>query len=128
MDGVRLDKWLWAARFFKSRSQAKAAVQSGQVRVAGDRVRAAKDVRQGDALTIRRGYQEFAIEVTALSERRGDAAAAALLYTETPASVARREAASAARRAARSGIALRDSRPTKKARRQLQEWKGDGRA
>ena len=128
MDGVRLDKWLWAARFFKTRSQAKAAIQAGHVRVAGSRVKAAKDVRLGDALTIRRGADEFAVEVTALSERRGDATTAAHLYVETPASVARREAAAAERRALRSSIAAHDGRPTKKARRQMQALPGRGRA
>lgn len=128
MDGVRLDKWLWAARFFKTRSQAKAAIQSGHVRVAGSRVKAAKDVRLGDALTIRRGADEFAVQVAALSERRGDATAAAHLYVETPASVARREAAAAERRALRSSGAMHDGRPTKKARRQMQALPGRDRA
>lgn len=127
MAGPRLDKWLWAARFFRTRSQAKAAIDAGHVRLAGGRVKAAKEVRRGDALSIRRGRDEWAIEVTGLAGRRGDATAAARLYQETAASLKRRADAAVARRAPAAGAAASAGRPTKKARRQLKAWRGGGR-
>ena len=118
MDGVRIDRWLWAARFFRTRSQAKAAVEGGHVRLNGARTKPAKEVKVGDTLTIRRGFAEYTVEVTGLAERRGNALAAALLYAETAESVQRREA-DAARRKMERGLPASGARPTKRDRRQL---------
>lgn len=123
MDRLRLDKWLWAARFFRTRSQAKNAVERGQVRLNGIRTKPAKDLKAGDALTIRRGFQEITVEVTALTDRRGNAQAAASLYAETPLSLQQRDAQTARRRTAGAVHPARTARPTKKGRRQLRKLK-----
>lgn len=88
---VRIDKWLWAARFFKTRSLASQAVDGGKVQCNGDRVKPARAVHPGDELRIRQGPYELIVLVRALSERRGPASEAVLLYEETAASVAARE-------------------------------------
>src|SRR5439155_15180299 len=90
MDAVRVDKWLWAARFFKTRALATEAVLGGHVQVNGVRVKPAKDVRVGDRLDLRIGVVPWAIVVTGISERRGPAAVARTLYEETPESAAAR--------------------------------------
>ena len=123
MSGVRLDKWLWAARFFKTRSQAKTAVEGGTVHLNGARVKAAKDVRVGDELKITRGAYEFVIAVERLSDRRGNATSAQTLYTETTQSVDRREAQVARRRMERAGLRIPQRRPSKKDRRDLRKMK-----
>ena len=123
MDALRLDKWLWAARFFRTRSRAKAAVQRGHVRLNGIRTKPAKDLKTGDTLTIRRGSQEMTVAVTALTDRRGNAKAAASLYAETPQSVQQRDANKALRQAEGTGHPARPTRPTKKGRRQLSKLK-----
>lgn len=120
---VRLDKWLWAARFFKTRSQASAAVKGGHVHLNGRRVKASASVRAGDAVHVTKGSVAFEIEVTALSEKRGPAVQAQQLYTETPASIAAREQAAAERRVARSSMPRPAARPDKKQRRQLRRFK-----
>jgi ribosome-associated heat shock protein Hsp15 len=114
---VRLDLWLWAARFFKTRSLAKQAVETGKVDAAGQRAKSSRAVRVGDALVITRGEEVFEIEVRALGDRRGSAAVAQTLYAESDASRQRREAALAARRAERAGYQAPQSRPDKRARR-----------
>jgi ribosome-associated heat shock protein Hsp15 len=96
---VRVDRWLWAARFFKTRSLATVAVDGGKVHVNGSRVRAARTLKPGDQLKIRRGLEEFEVLVLALADRRGPAATAQALYTETEASVTRRLALAEERRA-----------------------------
>jgi ribosome-associated heat shock protein Hsp15 len=116
---VRLDKWLWAARFFKTRSLAKAAIEGGKVQVEGQRAKPSKEIEQGLTLTIQQGWEEKTVVVTALSEQRRGATEAALLYAETPDSRALRERKAAARRAERAGIRYPDERPTKKQRRQI---------
>ncbi len=121
MDGTRIDRWLWAARFFRTRSQAKAAVEGGHVRLNGGRTKPAKDVKPGDTLTIRRGFAEYVVEVTSLSDRRGNAQAAALLYEETRKSVARRATEATRRRLERMGLASSGARPTKKDRRRFRD-------
>lgn len=87
---IRIDKWLWAARFFKTRSLASQAVDGGKVHCNGERVKPARAVHVGDELSIRQGPYEVMVMVRALSERRGPASEAALLYEETPESVAAR--------------------------------------
>src|SRR6476619_511583 len=91
--GVRVDVWLWAARFFKTRSLAKQAVETGKVEIAGQRAKASRPVRVGDALRVARGEELFELEVRGLSATRGPAAAAQALYAESAGSRANREAA-----------------------------------
>ncbi|MDE0453049.1 MAG: RNA-binding S4 domain-containing protein [Gammaproteobacteria bacterium] len=121
MNSVRLDKWLWAARFFKTRSQAKTAIDGGHVRLNGKRAKAAKEVKCGDALDIRRGWEDFTIQVEGLSERRRGAAEAAVLYRETEASVAKRERELQMRRAASWQMSY--GRPSKRDRRRMEQFR-----
>lgn len=118
MNSVRLDRWLWAARFFKTRSQAKSAIDGGHVRLNEKRAKAAKEVKCGDTLNIRRGWEDFTVEVESLSDRRGGAAEAAVLYRETDASVEKRERERKMRRAA--GLQSSYGRPSKRDRRQME--------
>lgn len=122
--GVRLDKWLWAARFFKTRGLAVEAIDGARVKVNGDRVKRAKLVRVGDELQIRLGPYEHVILVRALSERRGPAKEATALYEETPASVAARERVSFQLKMAHE-LFMPDTRerPTKRDRRRLQQFR-----
>jgi ribosome-associated heat shock protein Hsp15 len=121
---VRLDKWLWAARFFKTRSLAKAAIEGGTVQINGQRAKPSKEIEQGVTLTIHQGWEEKTVVVTALSEQRRGAAEAALVYAETPESLVQREQKAAARRAARAGVQYPDERPSKKQRRQIIQFRG----
>ena len=123
---MRIDKWLWAARFFKTRSLAQAAVAGGKVKVGGERVKPAKELAVGDGLSIRIGEFEWAITVKALSDKRGPAEAARELYEEDEASRARRVAQVADRRAHAAVWGERKGRPTKRERRQMQRWKDEG--
>lgn len=116
---TRLDKWLWAARFFKTRSLAKAAIDGGKVHVDGARGKASKEVTVGTEVRVTKGEVVQTVVVTGIAERRGSAAAAAALYAETAESAAKREAAAAARRMARAGIAAPPRRPNKRQRRAL---------
>jgi ribosome-associated heat shock protein Hsp15 len=120
---VRLDRWLWAARFFKTRSLAKQAIEGGKVRCQGQRAKPSKEIGLGAELSIQRGDVEQVVIVTGLSERRGGAPEAARLYEETPASVERREAEQADRRLTRRGAMPPPARPSKRDRRQLQKLK-----
>lgn len=116
---IRIDKWLWAARFWKTRSLASEAVAGGKVKLNGERVKAAKSVRVGDELSIRVGPYEYAVRVLALAGRRGPAAEAALLYEETVQSKSAREELAARLSVERTHDADERGRPTKKARRQI---------
>lgn len=122
-DALRIDKWLWAARFFKTRALAAEAVAGGKVKVNGERVKAAKAIRLDDALSIHIGPFEYLVQVRALSARRGPAAQAALLYEESePSKAARKELAT--RLAAEARIAApATGRPSKKERRQVIQFK-----
>jgi ribosome-associated heat shock protein Hsp15 len=120
---VRLDKWLWAARFYKTRSAAAEAIGGGKVDVNGERAKRAKPLQAGDAILIRQPPFEIHLVVRALSERRGGAAAAALLYEETAASRTTR-AALAAQIRSLPAIDREVGRPTKKERRTLNRWRG----
>ena len=102
---VRIDKWLWAARFFKTRSLAKAAIEGGKVHCNGERCKSSRELSIGMTLNIRQGYDEIDVVIKALSEQRRGAPEAALLYEETANSRAKREAAAARRRAALSAHA-----------------------
>ena len=120
---VRLDRWLWAARFYKTRSLAAAAIAGGKVHLAGQRVKRAKMVQLGDEVRIRKGAYEYAVIVQQLSERRGPPKDAARLYAETPESRAARERLAAELRAQPSFQFKGKGRPTKKDRRLLDRWK-----
>ena len=122
-DRVRLDKWLWAARFFKTRRLAKEAIEGGKVQCAGKRVKAAKEIAMGETLTIRQGLDAKDIVVTALSEKRRGAPEAALLYEETEASKALRNERAADRKAGSGGFVPSDHKPSKKERRQIHRFK-----
>ena len=122
---MRIDKWLWAARFYKTRSLANEAVDGGHVRLNGTTVKPARDLRPGDTLDITVGNQTWTVRVLGLNEQRRPAPEARLLYEETPESAARREAEHESRKLAPSpGSDLR-GRPTKKARRQIGGFNGD---
>ena len=122
-DKLRLDKWLWAARFFKTRSLAKAAIDGGKVHLGGQRVKVSKEVSVGDTLQIRQGWDEKVIKIKALSDQRRGAPEAQLLYQETAASIKKRESEAAARKAAGGMIDRPERRPTKKQRRQIHRFK-----
>ncbi len=114
---VRLDVWLWAARFFKTRALARQAVETGKVEIGGQRAKPARPVRARDALRIARGDQVFEIRVLKVSDVRGPAATAQTLYEESEASRVAREARLAESRAARAGYRPPEGRPDKRARR-----------
>ena len=116
-DGVRLDLWLWAARFYKTRSLAKQAIETGKVDIDGQRAKAARSVRIGDGLRIARGEELFEVQVRGLSEKRGPASVAQSLYEESETSRASREAARATRAAERAGYQAPDTKPDKRARK-----------
>ena len=114
---VRLDVWLWAARFFKTRSLAKHAVETGKVEIGGQRAKASRSVRVGDALRVARGEEAFELTVAGLSDTRGPASVAQALYVESEASRIARERARALRVAERNGFRPPETKPDKRARR-----------
>lgn len=120
MEHARVDKWLWAARLFKTRSAATHAVLGGRVHVNGIRVKPSKDVRVGDTLEVTIRSVKRTVEVTGVTDKRGPAVAAATLYIEAPESISAREEAALERRLARPPGADLGSRPTKLARRRLE--------
>lgn len=124
-DRIRLDKWLWAARFYKTRALAKAAIESGKVHHRGERCKPGKEPRVGDELQIRIGFDEKTVVVQALSAVRRGAPEAQALYTETEASIAKRENAAAMRKAGATGMTT-DGKPSKKQRRDLFKFRGSG--
>ncbi len=121
-DKVRLDKWLWAARFYKTRALAKEAIEGGKVHCRGERCKPSKEPKVGDELVIRAGYAERTVVIEQLSAVRRGAAQAQLLYRETDDSIAAREKAAELRKAGALGIQT-DGRPTKKQRRQIHRFK-----
>jgi ribosome-associated heat shock protein Hsp15 len=125
MSAVRIDKWLWAARFFKTRSLATDAVAGGKVHVNGERAKASKLVRVGDHLRVRVGPYEHQVVVRGLAQRRGPARAAAALYEETPESQAARRRLEEQHRVAPSMRFEGKGRPTKKDRRRIDQARGD---
>jgi ribosome-associated heat shock protein Hsp15 len=114
---VRLDLWLWAARFFKTRALAKQAIETGKVDVGGQRAKPARAVRIGDALRVARGEEVFEVAVAGLSDTRGPASVAQTLYSETGASREARLARMAEARAARAGYQAPEHKPDKRARK-----------
>ncbi|MCQ4314337.1 S4 domain-containing protein [Pseudomonas stutzeri] len=121
---VRLDKWLWAARFYKTRALAKAAIEGGKVHCRGERCKPSKEPKVGEELVVRAGFDERTVVVRALSAVRKGAPEAQLLYEETADSLARRENAAAMRKAGTLGVET-DGRPSKKQRRALQRFRSD---
>jgi len=121
---VRLDKWLWAARFFKTRALATDAIAGGRVEVGGARAKPGRHVRAGDVVRLRLGPYEHLVTVRALSAHRGPAAAAALLYEEDPATRAERERLREQHRVAAHAFAHGEGKPSKKERRALDEFRG----
>jgi ribosome-associated heat shock protein Hsp15 len=121
---VRIDKWLWAARFYKTRSAAQQAVDGGKVKLNGERTKPSKDLKVGDELVIHIGAYEWVIRVSRLSDKRGPAAVARTLYAESEESRSRRTEQVVLRRLAFDPGSDRHGRPTKRERRQLERWRG----
>ena len=121
METMRIDKWLWAARFFKTRSIAKAAIEGGKVHHNNDRVKVSKEVRIGMELTIQQGFEKKTVMIKALSSVRGGAPIAQQLYEETADSIARRELHASQRKL--HNLARPDHRPSKKDRRDIHRFK-----
>ena len=119
---LRLDKWLWAARFYKTRTLAAEAIDAGHVRIGGERVKTAHAVRTGDRVSIRKAGYVWDITVTAVSDRRGGAADAALLYKEDDESIAARCELAKQRKAAAEASPRYPGRPTKRQRRKLEDF------
>lgn len=122
-DGVRVDKWLWAARFYKTRRLATEAIQGGKVELNDTRAKPAKPVRPGDELRVRKDAYEFHIIVRDLSDKRGPAKVAESLYEETAESIARREETREQLKAQNAGFPLPKNRPDKHDRKQLARFK-----
>jgi len=126
MNTVRMDKWLWAARFFKTRAQAAKACDIGRIRSNEIESKPARDVRIGDMLRIRNEGGEFHVEVLQLSEMRGPAAVAQTLYRETGASREQRQKEAAERKAMQEFAPLPEHRPSKRDRRRIIQFRGRG--
>lgn len=122
-DKLRIDKWLWAARFFKTRSIAKQALEGGKIQVDGQRAKASREISPGMMLTIRQGYDDKTVEVLALSDQRRGAPEAQKLYRETAESLALRERRAAERKAGLGSFLVSDHRPNKKERRQIHRFR-----
>ena len=123
LESIRIDKWLWAARFFKTRSLAAQAVSGGLVQVAERRIKASRRLRRGETVHIRRGVQAWDVVVRGLREERRPAPQAQTLYEETPQSIERRTSEQARREQARVRRARAQGRPTKRERRTLARWR-----
>ncbi|OTG82210.1 RNA-binding S4 domain-containing protein [Acinetobacter sp. ANC 4648] len=121
IESMRVDKWLWAARFFKTRSIAKDAIDGGKVHHLGERVKVSKEIRVGMELTLRQGFDQKTIVIKALSSVRGGAPMAQQLYAETEASITRRELLSTQRKL--HNLARPEHRPSKKDRRDISKFK-----
>jgi ribosome-associated heat shock protein Hsp15 len=120
---VRLDRWLWAARFFKTRALAKQAIDGGKVHLNGQRAKPARSVKLDEILSIRRGYDIFTVMVTGLSDKRGPAKAAIELYNETEESITLREKEAELRRVAQLSVFTPSHRPDKRQRRKIHQFK-----
>ncbi len=120
---VRLDKWLWAARFFKTRALAKAAIEGGKIHIDGQRAKPSKEITVGMAIKVRRGWDEQTIIVDNLSDQRRGASDAEKLYRETAESITLREQRTAERKASNQSSLFQDQRPNKKQRRQIHRFK-----
>ncbi|GAB5415380.1 MAG: heat-shock protein [Congregibacter sp.] len=128
MEKLRVDKWLWAARFFKTRSLAKAAIEGGKVQLDGQRIKVSREIAPGETLRIRQGWDEREILVIALSDQRRGAPEAQALYEETAESIQRREQSAQARKLAGGMTERPKGKPDKRARRQIhrfRDWESD---
>ena len=125
MDKVRLDKWLWAARFFKTRCLAKNAIESGKIKVEGQRVKPSRDISFGLTLEIHQGIDIKTVLISALSDQRRGAPEAAILYSETPQSILQREALAEKRRLSRDHETHPGHKPSKKQRRLIHQFLDD---
>jgi ribosome-associated heat shock protein Hsp15 len=123
VSGLRVDKWLWAARFYKTRSLASDAVSGGKVKVNGGTTKPARDIKIGDRLDIANSETRWEVSVLALSDKRGPAPEARLLYEETSESITAREAARTSRQFVQDPAADIHGRPTKRDRRQMERYK-----
>ena len=121
MDRLRVDKWLWAARFYKTRSIAKAAIEGGKVHLDGQRVKVSREITIGERLAIKQGWEEKEVIVKSLSDQRGPAPVAQMLYEETPESAQRREREAQARKAAGGAMARPAQKPGKHERKALEK-------
>ncbi len=127
LESIRIDKWLWAARFFKTRAIAQEQIELGRVLLGGARLKASREVKVGDRLEITRGPEVFTVYVQALSNRRGPASEAQKLYRETPESRQARETAAEMRKMAlEPAVTIDHGRPTKRDARRLRDWKQQG--
>jgi len=122
MEKVRIDKWLWAARFYKTRSLAKQAIEGGKVRNEGQRIKPSREITTGTLLTIRQGWDDLTVEVIALSDQRRGAPEAQALYRETADSREKRETHIAQRKLLNQHNAPPETKPTKKQRRQIHRF------
>ena len=120
MDRLRVDKWLWAARFFKTRSIAKTAIEGGKVHLDGQRVKVSREISVGETLVIKQGWDEKEVVVLGLSAQRGPAPTARELYEETAASIEKREREAQARKAAGGSVARPTQKPGKHQRKALE--------
>lgn len=120
MDRIRVDKWLWAARFFKTRSIAKTAIEGGKVHLDGQRVKVSREISVGETLVIKHGWDEKEVVVLGLSTQRGPAPVARELYEETAASIEKREREAQARKAAGGAVARPTQKPGKHQRKALE--------
>ena len=120
---VRLDKWLWAARFFKTRALAKAAIENGRVFYDGVKPKPSRNLETGAELVIKQGFEQKTVIVSGLSDQRRGAKDAALLYYETEQSIQQREQRAIDRKHINAGLPISDGRPTKKQRRQIHRFK-----
>ncbi len=123
MGSVRIDKWLWAARFFKTRSAAQQAIDGGKVRLNGERTKPSKELRSGDQLVVAIGVYEWTVRVVQLADKRGSATVARTLYEESEESRARRALEIEKRRRFNEPASTLKGRPTKRDRRVLDDWK-----
>lgn len=121
MERLRVDKWLWAARFYKTRSIAKAAIEGGKVHLDGQRVKVSREITIGERLAIKQGWEEKEVIVKSLSDQRGPATVAQMLYEETPESAQRREREAQARKAAGGAMARPIQKPGKHERKALEK-------
>lgn len=122
---VRLDKWLWAARFYKTRALAKEAIEGGKVHINGQRCKAGKEPKVGDVIKLRAGWDDRVVVVKAIYNKRQKAELAQQLYEETAESLAAREQAAEDRKLLRNSVPRPDQRPDKKQRRELLRHKAD---
>jgi len=120
MDRLRVDKWLWAARFFKTRSIAKTAIEGGKVHLDGQRVKVSREITIGETLVIKQGWDEKEVVVLGLSAQRGPAPVARELYEETAGSIEKREREAQARKAAGGAVARPTQKPGKHQRKALE--------